>query len=74
MLADTSKMPVSKLGIPIFTTGLGALTMTYPRILRRFVAMVYAFRDYRGPLVDGEQLLRYMREVLVCVCTPPSTY
>ena len=54
MLADTSKMPVSKLLISILTTGLGALTMMYQRISQRIIAMVYAFRDCGGSLFNGE--------------------
>ena len=41
-VADTSKMSVSKVRVSILTTGFGALAMTYERILRQIVAMVYA--------------------------------
>ena len=57
MLADTSKMPISKARISILTTGLGALIATYVRILRWIIAMVYAFRECGGSLFSGEQLL-----------------
>ena len=55
MLADILKIPVSKARITIVTTGLGALTTTtaHERILRRIVAMVYAFRDCGGSFLMG---------------------
>ena len=54
MVDDISKMPVSKTGITPLTTGLGALSTTYLRILRWIVAMVYAYRDCGGSIFSGE--------------------
>ena len=74
MLTDTSKMTVSKLWMSMLTTGSGAPTTTYWRILRRIVAMVYALRGGGGSLFEGERLLGWMRERLVCERAPPKIY
>ena len=74
MIADTSKMPVSKDCVAILTTGFGALTtMTHGRSLWRIVTMVYTLWECRGSLatatlVKKHQLHRRWR----CVrCVPP---